>query len=611
MNRYPLQRLMRMITVARYYVLVALFIYLSLIIATIARATQIQQEKRAFIISSVIASQKELLFSPVLVLESVAESDLIAQQHSKAEAISPIQIELISRPTPTLIGAISTELISKVQQIQQQALYDLQAQKIENDIDLVMSQISPAAIEHHLNAIEEDEVNNYVLFTLFPHKKNAIIEEPVVKPYPQDAHVEELSIIKLANKIDNSLSISEDEDLFEDWEASEAYYDDLQDYEYAESSIDIVFNNSEQDSESSSYPYLQGPDEILEAESAFIDFISQPMAQQIEQSLKTGDYYLFSDNPIKARQHYVHAVKLGANNKTSPLYAKALVKLADMEDNFYLARFQYTNALEIYESHRGYDAEVADILVKLVWTFDMATERIVIYELLTRAKQIQEKHDYTPQYTEVLRNLAIYYEIVDDFEKADAHYKAALALDLQHLTSSDIRTILALENYATFYLKFGEYRKAEEILLFKLDTHEAISPPDYYNLGRTESMLGWTYLQLDELSEALTQYNSALRNINYSISKNQSIPHYYSLPAIFDLVHIFVYLEDFPLAITYYDLAESLLINEQETDLLEYIQNTDLEEIDFDNIVNYHWAAETEVLGLKSILDYLQENPQP
>lgn len=118
-----------------------------------------------------------------------------------------------------------------------------------------------------------------------------------------------------------------------------------------------------------------------------------------------------------------------------------------MEDNAYLARFQYTNALDIYEANEGFDMEVADILVKLVWTFDMASERIVIYELLTKAKQIHEDHSYTPQYTEVLRNLAIYYETVNDYERADANYKAALALDLQYLTTSDIRTILALENY--------------------------------------------------------------------------------------------------------------------------------------------------------------------
>lgn len=585
MNRYPLQRLMRIISFARYYALVAFFIYLLFIITAVARATQAQQEKRAFIMSSVILSQQQLQI-PALVLESVTESEFISD-HPK--------IELISIPTPTiLIGAISIDLLNQVQQLQQQTFDNRQSSSKLMD-----------------NPLTDDEINNYVLFTLFPHKKNAIIEEPVVKPYPMDTHVEELSIMKFANKIDNSLSVSANDLVFEEWEGSEAYYDDLQNY--GSPILDIAQNTSEleQTLESNSYPYLQDPQEILDRESELIGFISQPLAKQIEQSLQTGDYYLFADDPAKAREYYVSAVKLGASDKTSPLYAKALVKLADIEDNFYLARFQYTNALDIYESHEGYDTEVADILVKLVWTFDMATERIVIYELLTRAKLIQEKHDYTPQYTEVLRNLAIYYEIVNDFEKADAHYKAALALDLQHLTSSDIRTILALENYATFYLKFGEFRKAEEILLFKLNTHQSIDPPDYYNLGRTESMLGWTYLQLGDLGEALTQYNSALSNINFSISKNRAIPHYYSLPAIFDLIHFFVYVDDFPLAMSYYQLAESLLINEQEEDLLEYIENTDLEAIDFESIVNYHWAAETEVLGLKSILNYLQENPQP
>ncbi|MFD2722172.1 hypothetical protein [Ignatzschineria indica] len=112
--------------------------------------------------------------------------------------------------------------------------------------------------------------------------------------------------------------------------------------------------------------------------------------------------------------------------------------------------------------------EIADILVKLVWTFDMATERLLIYDLLSQAKSILENHTYTPQYTEVLRNLAVYYETVNDFEKADANYKAALALDLQHLTTNDIRTILALENYASFYLKFEELEKAERFFSLNL-----------------------------------------------------------------------------------------------------------------------------------------------
>ena len=438
----------------------------------------------------------------------------------------------------------------------------------------------------------------------------------------------------MAKKIDASLSFSED-DLLEEWEGAEAYFDENHQYFDGDDAYQNEFQHADQGEDqddhqgahqetladhsinheqletieapdSFAYPYLQDPLEIVEAESTFENFDEQPISQQIEQLITTGDYYLLANDPIKARQYYVRAVKTGATDKTSPFYAKALVKLADMEDNAYLARFQYTNALDIFEAQQGYDMEVADILVKLVWTFDMSSERIVIYELLTRAKQIHEKHSYTPQYSEVLRNLALYYETVDDFERADANYKAALALDLQYLTTSDIRTILALENYAAFYLKYGKFNKAEEILRFKLDAHEAISPPDYYNLGRTQSMLGWTYLQMNDLDDSLHHYNSALGNINYSITKNRFMPHYYSLPAIFDLIYFFIYTKEPELAVPYFDVAVSLLEAEDEGYVLRYLQETSFEDVDPEKVVNYPWAAPAEIKGLISIIEYIQ-----
>ncbi|MFD2722171.1 hypothetical protein [Ignatzschineria indica] len=36
------------------------------------------------------------------------------------------------------------------------------------------------------------------------------------------------------------------------------------------------------------------------------------------------------------RQYYLQAIKLGAKKKDSPFYAKALVKLADIEENPFL-----------------------------------------------------------------------------------------------------------------------------------------------------------------------------------------------------------------------------------------------------------------------------------
>ncbi len=630
MNRFILQRFMRSLYLARYYFLVVLFVFISLVITSIARAIQSKEEPPSQVLSSVLNSYKKLQSKtlPAIILESASESEISPPKDSQSSE-TPRQTEILSLPESIddhsqtiFLETIASALISQSKQdslphepnLKESLAPEMVTEALHEDISEIIDQHEKPSSTVEL-LIPDTILNNYLLFTLFPHRKSAIIEEPIARPYQEHTHVDDISMMKFANKIDASLSISEDASL-DEFEGAEAYFDEnhqyydgfeeYQDAELAENGLDHILTDIVEASDSLVYPYLQDPLEILEAESTFENFDEQPISKQIEQLLTTGDYFLLANDPIKARQYYVRAVKTGATDKTSPYYAKALVKLADMEDNAYLARFQYTNALDIYETYQGYDMEIADILVKLVWTFDMSSERIVIYELLTRAKQIHEKHDYTPQYTEVLRNLAIYYETVDDFERADANYKAALALDLQHLTTSDIRTVLALENYAAFYLKYNELKKAEEILRFKLEAHEAFTPPDYYNLGRTQSMLGWTYLQMNELDEALHHYNSALGNINYSITKNRFMPHYYSLPAIFDLIYFFIYTKEPELAVPYFDVVAALLEGEDEGDVLRYLQETSFEEVDPEKITNYPWAAKEEIKGLISIIEYIQ-----
>lgn len=630
MTRFTIQRFMRSLSFARYYFLVALFVFILLIISSITKAIQTETENHAQILSNVLDSYKKLQLnsSVPLVLESVSITTLAENSHRKDLASQQAQApeeqhSITAQSISILLGPISKALLTPEKRLTERnttddsTISEAITEALHDDITTIIDRHEKPNATIEL-LMPDTIVSNYLLFTLFPHRKSAIIEEPIARPYQEHTHTNDISVMKVASKIDASLSISEDS-MLDEYEAAEAYFDQNHQYyddfdEYDEEEYDDEeYNNINQEnskhtetSNSLTYPYLQAPLEILEAEPIFENFEEQPISKQVEQLLTTGDYYLLANDPIKARQYYVRAVKTGAVDKSSPFYAKALVKLADMEDNAYLARFQYTNALDIYESLQGYDMEVADILVKLVWTFDMATERIVIYELLTQAKQIHERHSYTPQYTEVLRNLAIYYETVDDFERADANYKAALALDLQHLTTADIRTILALENYAAFYLKFNEFKKAEEILLFKLEAHEEVSPPDYYNLGRTQSMLGWTYLQLNELDESLHHYNRALGNINYSITKNRFMPHYYSLPPIFDLIYFFIYIKEPELALPYFEVAAALLKQEDENYVLQYLQETSFEDVDPEKIVNYPWAAKAEIKGLISIIEYIQ-----
>lgn len=596
------QRFMHIASISRYYLLVVGFVLLSVILMSIAFAFQTNAYRSPQILSLVLDSYKRISEqqaskqNPLLLGAAI---DLLLQNrfaHGNEPNFSPSHLGKVS--AKGLIG-ISPEL----EQIINGNSVATSTESLHSEISAQIDQYEADRANSSL-VPQDNAASSYLLLTLFPHRKSAIIEEPIVNPYRDSLHQDDISMLRIADKIDHSLSFS-DNDFYDSEQGSEADFDEYYGQESAEHEAAEPTEPAEPIAHV--YPYLPDPLEILEVESALSDFKNLPDEEQINQLLTTGDYFLLANNPIKARQYYVQAVKKGAEDKNSPYYAKALVKLADLEENPYLARFQYTNALDIYEALVGFDLEVADILVKLVWTLDMSSERIVIYELLSKAKQIHEKHAYSPQYTEVLRNLAIYYETVNDFEKADANYKAALALDLQHLTKSDIRTVLALENYAGFYLKFHEYDKAEEILLFKLAAHEEVSPPDYYNLGRTQSMLGWTNLQQNDFEESLHYYNSALGNINYSITKNRFMPHYYSLPAIFDLIYFFVKTDEPDRAEPYLAVATTLLENENEGYILNYLKEADRDAISSEDIVNYSWAFDAEVDGLIAILNYLEQ----
>lgn len=573
MKIFSPQRWMRLASHTRYYALVIGIVVIIFIILSITHVLKKAPKNESSLIPVMLASYQKIIGNSDMLPPIVLGGSSLALQYSRQYKIPFIESENEQFRRTETTNAITTE-------------------SLHDEISSLIGQHESSATNEKMSPVPT-AINNSLLVTLFPHRKSMTSDEPIVKPYQDHFHQGDISVIRIADKIDQSLSISALNSPWKQDLGSEADFDEY--YEYDSTPTP------------NSYPYLPDPHEILRDKTITIETQDLPDAEQIDQLITTGDYYLLANDPIKARQYYMQAVKIGSQDKQSPFYAKSLVKLADIEENAYLARFQYTNALDIYESLLGFDLEIADILVKLVWTFDMATERIVIYELLTKAKAILENHAYSPQYTEVLRNLAIYYETVDNFEQADANYQAALAIDLQYLTASDIRTVLALENYASFYLKYHEYDKAEEILQFKLTSHQESSPPDYYNLGRTESMLGWTNLQQNDLDDALHYYNSALGNINYSITKNRFMPHYYSLPAIFDIVHFFIQTQEPERAEPYFPVILALLESENEEYILDYLKTADRAEITGEDIVHYSWAFDTEVDGIIALLEHLDQ----
>ena len=148
------------------------------------------------------------------------------------------------------------------------------------------------------------------------------------------------------------------------------------------------------------------------------------------------------------------------------------------------------------------------------------------------------------------------------------------------------------------------------MLLFKLDAHEKAESPDYYNLGRTQSMLGWANLQQREFDEALHNYNSALGNINFSITKNRFMPHYYSLPAIFDIIYFFINSHEPERAEPYFTVVVTLLESENEGYILNYLKEAERSDISPEDIIHYPWAAEAEIDGLIAMMQYLDQKDE-
>lgn len=289
------------------------------------------------------------------------------------------------------------------------------------------------------------------------------------------------------------------------------------------------------------------------------------------------------------------------------IYADFYALMGDFTLDRFLAQNYYLKANALLEKKGDQEALIASLLEKLLWTYDyLGKDQKKAITLLQESLEIREKLPYSYEYSAALRILAWFYELESNITTASKTYEKALDLDLQYLGFNDIRTVLAFENFALFYIDYEKYREAQEVLLTKKKLHQALTNRDYYNLGRTESMLGWVYMNLYEDKKAENNFLSALQNINQSLTGSALSSHYFSINALLDLVYFYSQVRQFDKALPFYRKAIGLLDYDEE-ELFIFIQDASPDTFNNKFIGSFPWSNFTHLEGVKSLQDYIHD----
>ncbi len=296
------------------------------------------------------------------------------------------------------------------------------------------------------------------------------------------------------------------------------------------------------------------------------------------------------------------------SDESNLAYADTLFLMAEFNEDRFFARYLYQKAKEIYAEYPDQSLRVADSYEGLIWTYDyLEADRLKVIELLEKSVEIRKKAPYSPQYSASLRILAWFNELESNIDIAGELYNLALEKDLANLGFNDIRTILAFENYALFYIDYEDFLQAEAVLKEKKKLHESITNQDLYNLGRTESMLGWVTMRLGKESEAENYYLEALKNTNISLTGDAKETHYYSITALFDLVYFYTETKRPERAVPYYNRATQLLSYTGEEDIFQFIQEVEPEKMDEEFSGTFPWSNRAHLKGVRTLLTYLDK----
>lgn len=333
--------------------------------------------------------------------------------------------------------------------------------------------------------------------------------------------------------------------------------------------------------------------------------LSETPEIRLKNTTLIGDWFVEQNDTFTAREYYDRAVKDYTGVRTHPDYLNLLLKIANLEKDKLAARTILTEAKLLVEGDPKNELLYAEVLEALVWTYDIQTQDYqVVTNLLENAINIRKKYPYTPDYSATLRILGWIYESRNLLSQAEYYYNYALNNDLKYLGFGDIRTVLAMENLALFYLDFNQLDKAKRILDQKLELHLSAKALDHYNLARTESMMGWVLVQTEQAEAAEQIYLSALKNVNQSLTKSPEQLHYFSLSALFDLIYFYVSQNDFETALDYYAQAQTVVAQTDGLGLKEYVGalgQSGMEEL----ASSYAWAIHAQYNSIQRLHEYL------
>lgn len=333
--------------------------------------------------------------------------------------------------------------------------------------------------------------------------------------------------------------------------------------------------------------------------------LSETPEIRLKNTTLIGDWFVEQNDTFTAREYYDRAVKDYTGVRTHPDYLNLLLKIANLEKDKLAARTILTEAKLLVEGDPKNELLYAEVLEALVWTYDIQTQdNQVVTNLLENAINIRKKYPYTPDYSATLRILGWIYESRNLLSQAEYYYNYALNNDLKYLGFGDIRTVLAMENLALFYLDFNQLDKAKRILDQKLELHLSAKALDHYNLARTESMMGWVLVQTEQAEAAEKIYLSALKNVNQSLTKSPEQLHYFSLSALFDLIYFYVSQNDFETALDYYAQAQTVVAQTDGLGLKEYVGalgQSGMEEL----ASSYAWAIHAQYNSIQRLHEYL------
>lgn len=237
-----------------------------------------------------------------------------------------------------------------------------------------------------------------------------------------------------------------------------------------------------------------------------------------------------------------------------------LLHISELEDDPQRARQHLARALSIQEHALGTDhPDLAPTLEALVWTYDYRGDDFAaVVSLLERAVQLRRNGQFRTGLAESLRVLAWLYQSRGQPEAAQPYYEEALALDEDLLGTDDIRTVLAMESLALYYLEIARYDKAMELLRRKREVHLQVGDGrDYYNLSRTESALGWLWLREGDVGLAEDNFLYALEHLTQAVGPGDSTLH---VPVLLDLVYLYAIQDRYEQAMPYFRRAQQILL---------------------------------------------------